>query len=324
MEYQFDDLVERIANKLGEGWTAYADLASAQQTRVKSIINSGYNWFIRPPILPNERKHHEWGFLRPIHTLTAWPSVESTLDGVPTGEGPYTVKVDDAMFYDNMADSGETLTIGDNEYTIEGVTSTTECTVTENATSELDGEDCSVTADGDYRLPADYSGIVGPLTHAANSGYSPVKIVGETAIRRTRRYNSGTGIPTIAAIRALAIDQTALQAFDLLVYPVPNAAYELTYRYHIRLSEITDTNKRLPGAADHSEIILQACLAAAEQRMFDQRGDEYANFLQMLPAAISFDRNAHSAEEFGTPGSAAHYGIAHGVDDYVTVDGAVR
>ncbi|TET54811.1 MAG: hypothetical protein E3J64_01305, partial [Anaerolineales bacterium] len=114
MEYQFDDLVQRVANKLGEGWTAYADLATAQQTRVTSIINSGYNLFIRPPVLPGERKHYEWCFLRPIHTLTAWATVESTLDGVPTYDAENersTVTVDDAMFYDNMAHSSESLTI---------------------------------------------------------------------------------------------------------------------------------------------------------------------------------------------------------------------
>jgi len=327
MEYQFGDLVEHIANKLGEGWTAYADLATAQQTRVGSVINSGYNQFLRPPILPGERKHHEWGFLRPIHTLTAWASTESTLDGAPTSDDGGTtsiVTVDDAMFYDNMTDSAESLTIGDNTYPIASVTSTTVCVVTGDAQAETDETECSVTADGDYRLPADYGAIAGPLTFAVSSGYSPIKIVSETAIRRVRRHNSGTGTPVMAGIRALAIDQTALQEFDLLLYPIPNTAYELTYRYHVRLSEIDDTNCRLPGAADHSEIILQACLAAAEQRMFDQRGDEYANFLQMLPAAISFDRMAHSAEHFGTPGDAAHYGILHATDEFVTVGGTLR
>ncbi len=393
MEYQFDDLVQRVANKLGEGWTAYASLSSAQQTRVKSIINSGYNLFIRPPVLPGERKHYEWYFLRPIHTLTAWATVESTLDGPNTtldktgnlsgahstttvtvkaalftswmvGETlkvtylgfpfEYTivsvtsstvcvvdsavtgadddsvvvqvtaVTADDAMFYENMVDSGETVTIGSTGYTLLDVTSTTVCHVSGNASGAADEATCSVTADGDYRLPADYGAIAGPLTHATSSGYWPVKIVGESALRHVRRYNAGSGTPTIAAIRPLAIVQTTLQEFDLLLHPIPNVAYELTYRYHVRLSEITDTNKRLPGAADHSEIILQACLAAAEQRMFDRRGDEYGNFMTMLPAAISFDRNAHSAEEFGTPGSRAAYGILHATDEFVTVGGTLR
>jgi hypothetical protein len=331
VEYGFGDVVQRVAYKLGLGYTAYASLPSAnEKTLLTSIINSGYNLFVRPPLLQGMRRVHEWSFLKPIATINIWPSVSSTLDGAPVHDIPTnlsTVTVDDAMFYDNMVDEGGViLTIGSNEYTITAVTSTTVCVVTGDASGEVDEAECSVTQDGAYRLPAAFGAMVGPMTHAAESGYPPVNIRSETEIRRLRRWSTGTGVTSLAAIRPLTPSQIATQEFDLLVYPAPDTNYPLTYRYSVRLSEFDDTtNKVFPGAADHSELILQACLAVAEERTQDGRGPEYQAFMTHLAPAILFDREAHAAESFGVPGGrGVHSGMSHAGDIYVTVGGVLR
>lgn len=395
MEYGFDDVVQRVAYKLGEGYTAYASLGVKEQTLVTSIINSGYNLFVRPPLLQGMRRVHEWSFLKPIATINIWPSVSTTLDGAPTRDGTSTlsgahaatttvtvndaifaswmvgetitidtggtpvtrtissvtsttvcevdsaitesggevvlvevstVTVDDATFYDNMADGDETLTIGSNTYTITGVSSTLICYVSGDASGEVDEAVTSVTQDGAYRLPSDYGAMIGPMTHAAESGYQAVNIRSDTEIRRLRRWSTGPGITTLAAIRPLTPSQTATQEFDLLVYPAPDTNYPLTYRYSVRLSEFDDTtNKVFPGAADHSELILQACLAVAEERTQDGRGAEYQAFMTDLAPAILFDREAHAAESYGVPGGReAHSGMLHAEDIQVTVQGVLR
>ena len=146
MEYGFADVVQRVAYKLGLGYTAYASLSTNNKTLLTSIINSGYNLFVRPPLLQGMRRVHEWSFLKPIATINIWPTVSTTLDGAPTQDATSTVSgahaatttltVAGAIFESWMV--GETITIDSVANIISSVTSSTVCVV-ETAITESMG-----------------------------------------------------------------------------------------------------------------------------------------------------------------------------------------
>lgn len=163
----------------------------------------------------------------------------------------------------------------------------------------------TVAATSDYTLPAAFGGMTGPMTYAAaDNRWYPIEITSEHRIRtlRQRDFNTLNTFPLSAAIRARASDGSDGQRFELLLWPTPDKAYTLSYRYHALQSKLSSSNPYPLGGEAHAETILESCLAIAEQRMENQAGIHSQKFHERLAASVSHDKQQFTPERMGYNG----------------------
>lgn len=161
--------------------------------------------------------------------------------------------------------------------------------------------------DIDYDLPDDFGGMRSPyLTISSTTGYPPVAIRGEGQIRALHSRSTTSGIPKVAAVRAKSSDASDGQRFEVLIWPTPDAAYDLDYPYNRLVNKLTVANPYPLGGMAHSPAILASCQAAAENAMDDQEGVHWKRFIERrLPASISQDRSVGVPQNLGYNGDSS-------------------
>ena len=156
----------------------------------------------------------------------------------------------------------------------------------------------TVVDQGEYDLPADVGSIIGTMTYDARTAFPPLKLVGEGMIRMRRQSSSvqQKGRPRVMAVRPKGSDGSVAQIWEVLLEPIPNAIYNLSYRAEIRPSRITAANPFPLSGVEDSETLLASCLAVVED---DVNGQKYARFLDLLEASIERDKQRSMPEYFG-------------------------
>lgn len=146
-------------------------------------------------------------------------------------------------------------------------------------------------------LPEDLWQIIGSLSFAADSKLQPISIVSEEQIRALRAQSDTTGVPIYAAIRARAVIDG--RRYELLTYPRPDVAYELTGRYAYEPPMLDDRTPNPAGGALHSETLLAACLCAVDERLGPEDGQSVhcARYAEALAASIKIDQELSSRED---------------------------
>lgn len=159
----------------------------------------------------------------------------------------------------------------------------------------------TLTADDyQYDLPADFAMLTGPLTFAPGAAvlYPPVQIVGEHQIRQRLQRSEASARPSMAAIRVKDPDDTVGTRYEILLWPVPDDAYDLTYRYHIN-PDTLDSDTALPfGGQPNAQTVIEACLAAAED-LQGEPGLHSEAFMERLQASVGHDRKVSAADTLG-------------------------
>jgi len=164
----------------------------------------------------------------------------------------------------------------------------------------------------DYTLSANFGGLIGEMTYSADDNrWFPIELTGEHRIRtlRQRDYSSISSDPKLAAVRPISSSGSNGQRFQLMLYPKPDKAYTLSYRYHALPNQLTAANPYPMGGAAHAETILESCLAVAESRMDNNAGIHHAAFQQRLAASIAFDQQMHTPEHMGYNGDGSDGGV---------------
>ena len=160
---------------------------------------------------------------------------------------------------------------------------------------QIEGTITLATDDADYTLPDNCSGVIldNSVSNAVASVRRPLYKVTEAEWRNLRAMNTQTGEPRCYAVRNIAHAPTTGQRFEMLVYPVPTSTQNLqvlTYRYITVPDTITSTNIYPVGGARHSETILAAVLAAAEEKQDDDPDGPYSKkFKSLLMSSIRWD-----------------------------------
>jgi len=144
--------------------------------------------------------------------------------------------------------------------------------------------------DYDYPLPDDFGGLMGTFTYPANTTSETIQVTGEGRIRELRAQNPWSGRPRLAALRPVAVTLSSSR-FEVIFWPTPATVEAVTYRYSRLLNRLGVTNLYPVGGAQHSETILECCLAAAEQMWDDQQGLHKQASIERLAASILFDRS---------------------------------
>lgn len=156
-------------------------------------------------------------------------------------------------------------------------------------------------ADGAMDLPTDFGRMVGDMHFSPTVYCIPVVIVSEARMQLLLQHSVTTGRPQYASIRYKAEFGNHGQTQEVVFWPIPDAAYALTYRYEAFSGRISATNPSPLGGMRHAELITESCLAIAEQRANDEKGLHTERFISLLAAGIAMDRKG-GARFFGQMG----------------------
>ena len=142
--------------------------------------------------------------------------------------------------------------------------------------------------DYDYDLPADFGTIIDDVTYDVDGGQKRLKLISEHAMRAKQATDDATGSPTYITIRPKAIDLTAVQGWEAVLYPTPDATLTIKYRYHAVPAVLTTSNLYPLGTNVHAETIKASCLACAECETSGP-GKMHERYMARLQASIAID-----------------------------------
>ncbi len=144
-------------------------------------------------------------------------------------------------------------------------------------------------------LPDDFGAFEDRITVTASGNSTQpwrVEWTNEAIIRQRYAVTpSLTGPPLLAAQRPLkGTSQTHGQKFQLLLYPLADQDYTLGVQYYINPDFLSSPFPYAYGGSQHSETILEGCLAIAEKRLDDEATVHAAEYERCLMASIGIDR----------------------------------
>jgi len=148
-------------------------------------------------------------------------------------------------------------------------------------------------------LPDDFSALAGEITFDYQSDDHSLGVVDEGAMRSLYSKRHKTGTPQYASIRGRTPSEGNRSRYEMLLYPIPDAAKTLRLRYQVEPKSLSDDNPTPLGGSLHSITVLEACLAAAEKRMDPESSPGYHMqlFTQALESSIDADRALQRANE---------------------------
>jgi hypothetical protein len=150
----------------------------------------------------------------------------------------------------------------------------------------------TVGTTGTEDLPADFALLVEKFTYPANSGYGAIRMTTPADIRNRWATSNATGIATLAAIEPAAYVSTTGQRWSLLLYPKPQAAVILGYRYRRHPAPMTADEDIPWGSPLMGPTIQEAVLARAEIEVNKVLGPHRELYLkEYLPMAIERDKD---------------------------------
>ena len=152
-----------------------------------------------------------------------------------------------------------------------------------------------------YLLPDGMGNVSGQLHFAPSEQLRSVVIVPFGEIQMMRRREA-FGAPRFAAVVATNRFGGKGQMKRLHLYPTPDKAYALSFRAEADCGRLdAEANPYPLGGAAYSEMVMESCLAVAEQRINDEAGIHTQKFNEFIQGAA--DRDSRSGvQEFGQMG----------------------
>jgi hypothetical protein len=154
----------------------------------------------------------------------------------------------------------------------------------------------TVNAQEDYTLPADYGGNANSFVYLAGAtSLEPLVGISDQHMHAIRAGNPKSGRPQYYGINPNTSDSSGVQQWELMFYPKPDAAYVIQYQYDVTPPALSSTYLYPYGPALHSETIIESCLAIAEERVNDAKGNPTAGsphrsrFNELLAASVRLD-----------------------------------
>lgn len=147
----------------------------------------------------------------------------------------------------------------------------------------------SMIADGDYTLPADFSGqYAGEISYVANTNRGTVlHWTAEANIRQRRQnYNFESGTPYQCAVRlmptpSLPVDYAPQRRrWQLMAWRVPNENLHILFPYVLGFQSLVNLTDTPPSPFSHDEALKAACLGVAEKEVTDAYGVDWQYYKQ--------------------------------------------
>ncbi len=137
-------------------------------------------------------------------------------------------------------------------------------------------------------LPPDFSSMATRPHFALSKAYMELSQVPVDVILENRVFGNFTSFPAQYAIAPVTYDTTKGTKYEMLLWPTPNTAHEITFMYNIVPEVLVNATDQFVGGPEASEVILEGALAIAEQSQEDIIGIHtqlYADKLQRLIAS---------------------------------------
>lgn len=285
-----DNLMALTAERAGYGYRGdqAAGLSAAEETEIELYVAEGNRDFLSA---------YDWSFTKPVTTSVLWATTTATTTMTVDGEGNKTVTASAATFFPTMV--GHTIVSTNGSYVIDGYVSTTVVTVTTDASADS-GEAFQVTANGSYRMPDDFGGLIGDVYYQANEGlWMPLGNTGVAELLELLQVSTATGRPTVCAVEPLAVSGTIGQRFDLLAWRIADTDYTVRYQYQVLPDKLTAGGYPY-GGARHANTIQYACFAAMERGKFQLvNGPNEQNYRVLLARSIKMDQRGARAGSLG-------------------------
>lgn len=293
-------LLERVGHYLFGIRTGFS---SDQTSDIEECIRDG---------LHDVYTAHNWSFFRPIREITTT---------APYATGTITVAAGVVTLVGGTFPSWAAvgvLKIVNDYYAVD----------TRDGDTQLTLEDTSVTVAAassyelsrpEYDLPATFEAISGDSDLHYEPGqsdfYPAVRQRHDSAIRRMQQENPYHDRPIFYSVRTVEFDPTVGSRRRLALYPTPNAAYVLKVPMILRPTMLDETNQYPVGGEALTQVIIEACLAAAERNYDEQAGHHTRRFGELLPLAIATDLRRSSPTSLGNDAPRGE-GYQSGVHDY--------
>jgi hypothetical protein len=286
----FESLMAQVAERAGYGLRANqaAGLSVDEEREIQLYVEEGQRDFLLS---------YEWSFMTPVATSVLWATTDATTTMTVGGEGNRTITASAATFFPTMV--GHTIVSTNGSYLIDGFSSTTVVTVTTDASADT-GLAFQITADGSYRLPDDFGGLIGDVFFQAADGlWKSLSNTGVAELLELLQVSVSTGRPSVCAVDAVAVSGTIGQRFNLLAWRIADTDYTVRYQYQI-LPDTLVAGGYPYGGARHTETIKYACLAAMERSKFQlPDGPNQRQYDRFLRLSIRADQRGNRAGTLG-------------------------
>ncbi len=160
-----------------------------------------------------------------------------------------------------------------------------------------------IAADDDYDLPDGFGGVTAPyLSYDSAVALNQVQVVGLQRLNELRSFSQSltSEWPTHAAISSKAIAQSTGQRFHIELFPMPSATRSLLVPYRFNPDVTADATPYQLGGQPHGMTLLNACLAAWEIYIEDERnGPCFQEFMRLMVDSVDIDRALTTPQHFG-------------------------
>ncbi len=239
---------------------------------------------------------HAWSFLRPIaDVVTTAPYATGTIviaSGVVTLTGGT---------FPSWAASG-VLKVANRYYSVASRGSSTQITLDDTSVTISDASIYQL-ARPEIPLEAAFDSVSNDsdLTYypSAESWYPPVKWRHDASIRHLEGNDPQFDRPMFYSVRTVTFDPTVGSRKVLALYPAPDKAYTLRVPMILRPVLVDEVNLYAIGAEVLSQVILEACLAAAEHNFEEREHVHEKRFLELIGLAIRDDQDRSSPTSLG-------------------------
>ncbi len=278
----YSSLLERVGHFLFGIRTGYT---SDQTSDIEECIKDG---------LRDVYAAYSWSFFRPIEEITTVAPYSTGTITVASGVVTLT-----GGTFPSWAAVG-VLKLDSDYYDVNTRDSDTQITLEDTSVTEADASSYELGRP-EYDLPTNFEAIEGDLTYEPGQSdfYPPVRQKHDGEIRRLRQDNPYHNRPLCYGIRTVEFDPTVGSRRRLTLFPTPDAVYVLKARMKLRATMIDSVNQYPVGAESLSQVITEACLAAAERNYDEEKKQHTERFVEMLPLAIQADMEMTSPTQLG-------------------------
>lgn len=248
---------------------------------------------------------HSWSFFRPIAEITTNAPYATGTVSIAAGVVTLT-----GGTWPTWAASG-ILKVSNSYYEVDSRGSNSQITLEDTSVTVASGTSFQLGRP-EYDLPTGFEAISGDsdlnYEPGASNFYPPVKQRHDSRIRLLQENNPYYDRPRLYSIRTVQFDATVGSRKRLALYPTPDAAYVLRVPMLLRPTMIDETNQYPIGAELLTQVIIEACLAAAERNFDEEKKGHSEQFAIMLPLAIKNDLERSSPTSLGPDRGDCYYG----------------
>jgi hypothetical protein len=152
----------------------------------------------------------------------------------------------------------------------------------------------------DYSLPSEFGSLTGTFTYPDGNGNRPIAPITHQQLRQMRSRRNVSGAPLYCSILEGSIATGSKSSKKVSFYPTPDSANAVvvTGRMVIEPGMLTNVSQYPHGGIMLSEVILEACLAAADKLINPEGGGGIHQdlFRQHLLVAVDADRKRSVAD----------------------------